>query len=369
MKTSRFPLWSLALTSMLVVTACQKGAGNDPEPNPSPNPTPNPTGETTEPVAGTGTAGAADGALATAQFSQPKGIVLDAAGAMYVADWGNERIRKVSTTGQVSTLAGSTKGFTDGVGGAAKFNEPSDVAVDPQGNVYVADINNNAVRKITPNGTVTTFAGAAAQGYVEGAGTVARFNNPRGVATDAQGNVYVADMTNNCIRKITPAGVVSTFAGSRTAGSADGTGSAARFNAPRDLTVDGQGNIYVVDSDNNGIRKITPAGVVSTIAGGGGAGYSDGSGATAKFNEPKGIVAAADGTLYIADTENNRIRRISTTGVVTTVAGDGTAGYAEGATTSARFNAPRGIALDATGKILYIVDQDNNRIRKIALKQ
>ncbi|OLY94695.1 hypothetical protein BUE76_06455 [Cnuella takakiae] len=351
----------------MVLTACQKGtSGDDPEPNPTPTPTP--TGEKTEPVAGSGTAGSADGPLATAQFSQPKGIVLDAAGNMFVADWGNERIRKVSVDGQVTNLAGSTKGFIDGKGAAAKFNEPSDVAVDGQGNVYVADINNNAVRKIAPDGTVSTFAGAATQGYADGTGTAARFNNPRGVAVDAQGNVYVADMTNNCIRKITPAGVVSTFAGAKTAGYADGTGTAARFTNPRDLTVDGQGNIYVVDSDNNGIRKITPAGVVTTIAGGSGAGFSDGAGATAKFNEPKGIVAAADGTLYIADTENNRIRRVSTTGVVTTLAGDGTAGYAEGATTTARFNAPRGIALDASGKVLYIVDQDNNRIRKIALK-
>lgn len=370
MKTSRLSFWSLGLLGLLAFTACQKSTSNEdgtPAPTPTPTPTPTPVA-TTEPAGGTGVAGAADGDLATAQFNQPKGIVLDAAGNIYVADHGNHRIRKITAAGQVSVLAGSSMGLTNGTGTAAKFNSPGDVDIDGQGNVYVADIDNNCIRKISPAGEVTTFAGSKTSGFVDATGAAARFDNPRGVAVDAAGNLYVADMNNHSIRKITPDGAVTTLAGSNTAGYAEGTGAAARFNQPRDVAVDGSGNVYVVDANNNCIRKITPAGVVSTLAGSQAAGYGDGAGTAAKFKAPKGICIAPDGVLYVADTDNNRIRKISAEGLVTTLAGDGTAGYAEGATASAKFNAPRGIALDKAGKILYIGDEANNRIRKIELK-
>lgn len=353
---------------MLTFSACQKGTGNDPEPTPTPEPTPAPT-EKTEPMAGTGIAGSANGDLASAQFNQPKGIILDASGNIYVADHGNHLIRKISAAGQVTTLAGSTVGLLNGNGTAAKFNSPGDVDVDAAGNVYVADIDNNCIRKISPAGDVITFAGAKTSGFLDGTGGAARFDNPRGVAVDANGNLYVADMNNHCIRKIDLNGVVTTLAGSNTAaGYVDATGGAARFDQPRDVAVDASGNVYVVDANNNCVRKITPAGVVTTLAGSKTAGYADAAGTAAKFKAPKGICIDPSGVLYIADTDNNRIRKISTDGLVTTLAGDGTAGYAEGATASAKFNAPRGIALDKAGKVLYIGDEANNRIRKIALQ-
>lgn len=367
MKTSKTFLWSLGLVSILAVSACQKSANNDDDEEPTPTPTPTPT-EQTAPLAGTGVAGAANGDMASAQFFQPKGIVLDATGNIYIADHGNHLIRKITAAGQVSTLAGSTVGLTNGAGAAAKFNSPGDVEVDAQGNVYVADIDNNCIRKISAAGEVTTFAGAKTSGYVDATGSAARFDNPRGVAIDASGNLYVADMNNHMIRKITAEGVVTTLAGSKTAGYVDGTGAAARFDQPRDVAVDASGNVYVVDANNNCVRKITPAGVVTTLAGSKTGGYGDGAGSAAKFNAPKGISIDPNGVVYIADTDNNRIRKITAAGVVTTLAGDGTAGYAEGAAASAKFNAPRGIALDKAGKILYIGDEANNRIRKIELK-
>lgn len=360
MKTSGFPLLCMGLLSMLTFSACQKSIKKD-EDKKEETPV-----EKTEPLAGNGTAGFADGDLSTAMFNQPKGISLDASGNIFIADWGNERIRKIAAS-QVTTIAGSVVGYADGTGAAAKFDSPGDVAVDGQGNLYVADIDNDCIRKITPDGTVSTFAGTNSAGYKDGTGTAARFRSPRGVAADGQGNVYVADMSNNCIRKISPEGVVTTLAGNALAGYSDGTGAAASFNRPRDMAVDGAGNVYVVDSENNAIRKITPAGVVTTLAGGGTAGYSDGSGSAAKFRSPKGIAVDKNGVVYVADTDNNRIRKVTADGLVTTLAGTGTAGYAEGAGGTAKFNAPRSIALDATGKILFVVDQDNNRIRKIAL--
>ena len=209
-------------------------------------------------------------ATALAGFNIPTGVAVDSAGNVYVADQGNHTIRKITPAGVVSTLAGlaGSAGSTDGTGSAARFFQPLGVAVDAAGNVYVADTNNQTIRKITPAGVVSTLAGLAnSQGSTDGTGSAARFFAPTSVAVDAVGDVYVADDSNHTIRKITPAGVVSTLAGlAGSAGFADGTGSAARFNNPSGVTVDAAGNAYVADSDNSAIRKITPAGVVTTFA-------------------------------------------------------------------------------------------------------
>ena len=216
-------------------------------------------------------------------------MAVDAAGNVYVADTGNDTIRKITPAGVVTTLAGTAgqAGSADGTGTAARFNEPDGVAVDAAGNVYVADTNNDTIRKITPAGVVTTLAGTAGQaGSADGTGAAAQFNAPEGVAVDGAGNVYVADTGNDTIRKITPAGVVTTLAGTAgQVGSADGTGSAARFNDPDGVAVDGAGNVYVADTINDTIREITPAGVVTTLAGSPGQyGSADGTGAAAQFD-------------------------------------------------------------------------------------
>ena len=194
------------------------------------------------------------GSRSTAQFYYPCDVAVDSEGNVYVTDTLNNRIQKITTNGVVSTLAGSTRGFADGTGTAAQFYYPYGVAVDSSGNVYVADFSNHRIRKITPAGVVTTLAGST-RGHTDATGTAAKFNHPYGVAVDSSGNVYVADSFNHRIRKITPAGVVTTLAGS-TRGFADGTGTAAKFNQPTHVAVDSEDNVYVADRDNNSIRKI-----------------------------------------------------------------------------------------------------------------
>jgi sugar lactone lactonase YvrE len=253
------------------------------------------------------TLGSADGALA--QFNTPTGVAVDAAGNVYVADQGNHRIRKITPAGIVTTLAGSTAGFADGTGTAAQFDSPDGVAVDTAGNVYVADLGNHRIRKITPASVVTTLAGSGAPGSADGTGAAAQFNFPAGVAVDSAGNVYVADTSNQVIRKITPAGVVTTLAGSG-AGSLNGTGAAAQFNLPRGVAVDAAGNLYVADQGNHLIRKISPAGVVDVVAGST-AGIADGTGPAAQFNNPRGVAVDTAGNLYVADRNNHLIRKIN----------------------------------------------------------
>jgi hypothetical protein len=209
----------------------------------------------------------------------------------------------------VTTLAGSTFGSTDGVATAAQFEFPVALAVDAAGNVYVGDRDNHRIRKITPAGAVSTLAGST-QGFADGTGTAARFNFPAGVAVDAAGNVYVADTFNQRIRKITPAGAVSTLAGSGTAGFANGVATAAQFNFPAGVAVDAAGNVYVGDRDNHRIRKITPAGAVSSLAGST-AGFADGTGTAARFNFPEGVAVDAAGNVFVADAFNQRIRKIN----------------------------------------------------------
>jgi hypothetical protein len=342
-----------------------------------------PTGVVTTLAGSAGPRGSADGTGAAARFSGPYGVAVDGAGNVFVADQGNYTIRKVTPAGVVTTLAGSagSDGSEDGVGAAARFSDPSGVAVDGAGNVFVAESGNIAdsgestIRKITPAGVVTTLAGTAgSSGSADGTGAAARFYQPSGVAVDGAGNVLVADRGNNTIRKITPAGVVTTLAGSAgSSGSADGTGAVARFSitymystGPGGIAVDGASNIFVADTNNNTIRKITPAGVVTTLAGTAGSdGSADGTGAAARFIDPSGVAVDGAGNVFVADFNNHTIRKITPGGVVTTIAGTaGWSGSADGTGSAARFNQPSGVAVDGAGNVL-VADSGNNTIRKI----
>ena len=313
--------------------------------------------------------GTADGQGSAARFYEPAGLALDGAGNLYVADSRNHTIRKITAAGAVTTLAGTAgvPGTTDAAGLAAQFHLPRAVAVDAAGNVFVADAGNHTVRRIAASGAaVTTLAGTAERaGSAIGTGAAAQFDLPAGLAALADGTLYVADSRNHAIRRITTAGVVTTFAGVAP-GSTDGTGAAARFRQPRALACDGAGNLYVADTLNSTIRKLTPAGVATTLAGTAGAtGSADGTGAAARFHQPEGILAATDGTVYVADTLNHTIRKITTAGVVTTLAGTaGESGDADGTGADARFRHPQGLAFDNDGNLI-VADTFNNLIRRV----
>jgi sugar lactone lactonase YvrE len=321
--------------------------------------------ETTTSLAGSGVAGFINAIGVSAQFNIPDGVAVDGSGNVYVADRNNHRIRKISPSGVVTTLAGSgIYGYADGAGISAQFGFPSNVAVDASGNVYVTDQGNHRIRKITSSGAVTTIAGSGVGGFTDGTGTATQFNAPIGITIDNSGNVYVADWGNHKIRKITSSGVVTTLAGSGVAGYADGSGTAAQFNRPTGVVVDASGNLYVTDSSNHRIRKVNSTGIVTTIAGTGIQGSIDGTAISARFNFPDGISVDTSGNIYIADRNNNKIRKISSNRMVSTIAGSGATGFMDGIGTATQFSAPLGIGVDAMG-IVYVGDSNNNRIRKI----
>jgi streptogramin lyase len=314
-------------------------------------------------LAGTGSSGFVNGTGTGASFYIPQGVAVDSSGNVFVGDTYNHAIRKITPAGVVSTLAGNgSVGFVNGTGTAASFNWPQGVAVDSSGNVFVADKFNNAIRKITPAGVVSTFAGGGPGGLSNGTGTGASFYIPTGVAVDSSGNVFVADQFNSAIRKITPAGVVSTFAGG-TSGFVNGTGTAARFSLPRDVAVDSNGNVFVADQNNHAIRKITPAGVVSTFAGGT-AGFVNGTGSAASFYYPEGVAVDSSGNVFVGDALNNAIRKITPAGIVSTFAGNGTQGFVNGTGAAASFLTPTGVAVDSIGNVI-VADQNNHALRKI----
>jgi sugar lactone lactonase YvrE len=249
--------------------------------------------------AGTGTTGSTNGIANAASFNDPTGITIDAAGNIFVADFGNNLIRKITASGFVTTIAGSGKvGKANGSDTSVTFYNPEGIVVDASGNLFVADRDNNLIRKISSTGYVSTFAGSGIPDSTNGKDTTATFNNPSGIAIDASGNLYVADRGNNIIRKITSAGIVTTFAGSGSPGSSNGTGDNATFNFPQSLAIDGFGNVYVADRYNNQIRKISPNAVVTTLAGSGIEGNSDGPGNTASFNQPSGVALDSFGNVY-----------------------------------------------------------------------
>ncbi|HEX7681630.1 MAG TPA: NHL repeat-containing protein [Thermoanaerobaculia bacterium] len=310
--------------------------------------------------------GSADGIGRSARFFDAAGLAVDGSGNVYVTDGGclctplvgNHTIRKITPTGVVTTLAGfaGLAGSNDGTGSTARFHSPSGVAVDSNGTVYVGDTGNYTIRKITPGGAVTTLAGQAGlYGTTDGVGSAARFGYIYDVAVDGGGNIYVVDGGGNqTIRKITPAGVVTTLAGTPgSSGSADGTGSAARFNWPQGVAVDNGGNVYVADSQNSTIRKITPGGVVTTLAGlAGASGRDDGTGSAARFDYPAGIAVDGNGNAYVADGHANTIRKITPAGVVTTIGGTpGLFGSDEGTGDSAQFYFPSRLAVGISGNI------------------
>ncbi|MDB5032561.1 putative Ig domain-containing protein [Mucilaginibacter sp.] len=306
------------------------------------------------------------------KFALPRGMTIDASGNMYIADQSNNAIRKITAAGVVTTLAGSgVAGKINATGTSASFNTPYDVTVDGSGNVYVADYANNEIRKITSAGVVSLLTGSVtgATGFTNGTGSAALFNGPAGIAYSSTATaMYVSDYTNNEIRKVTSAGVVTLLAGSTTGvtGNTNGTTTAARFNGPTGIAVDAAGNIYVADQNNNQIRKITSAGVVTLFAGNtaGTAGSADGTGSAASFNNPRGVAVDASGNVYINDSGNFTIRMITPTGVVTTIAGNGTAGLIDAVGTAAEFDG-RVLKVDPTTGNIFLADYNNNVIRKI----
>lgn len=327
------------------------------------------TGIVTTLAGSAGNEGTVDGIGTAARFSLPTGITTDGTN-LYVADSGNCTVRKVViATGAVTTLAGSVgnSGSSDGTGVVARFSYPQGITTDGT-SLFVTDTNNHTIRKVLiSNGSVTTLAGSAgSSGTTDGTGAAARFFYPKGLITDGT-NLFLADTSNQTIRKVViNTGVVTTLAGDAGFfGSTDGTGTVAKFNGPAGITLSG-GNLFVTDSGQGKIRKIVVAsGVVTTLAGNPVNGNADGTGAAARFSSPLGITT--DGvSLFIADARNDTIRRIDiSTGMVTTLAGSGSAGATDGTGVSARFNWPHGITND--GKNLYVADQGNSTIRKVEI--
>jgi sugar lactone lactonase YvrE len=322
-------------------------------------------------LAGTlGQSGSADGTGAAAMFNGPAGILVLSHGGLLVADSGNDTIRAITSADVVTTIAGTgpiQSGSADGTGGAAKFNGPTAVAADSEGNLYVADTGNDTIRKVTPAEVVTTLAGLAGHsGSADGKGSAARFNQPSGVAVDDAGNVYVADTGNYTIREITPQGAVSTLAGTPGVnGTVDGTGAGAQFGSPTGVAVDSSGNVYVADLRNDTIRKIAPGGLVTTFAGATGqSGSANGSGGTARFTDPNGVAVDSAGNVYVADTGNQLIRKISPSGAVSTLAGGGASFASDGTGSAANFTAPDSVAVDNADNV-YVADNYEEEIRKI----
>ena len=301
---------------------------------------------------------------------KPRSVAVDSAGNVYFADTSKQVICRIQPSGRISIIAGKlgASGSSDGAGSQARFCYPRGIAIDTSNNIFVADAGNSTIRRITPDGAVTTVAGLpGVAGAADGTGENARFNYPVSIAADRSGNIFVADFYNCTIRKVTPNGAVTTIAGQAgVSASADGTGATALFNFPTAIAVDSSDNVYVADRMDNAIRKITKDGLVATFAGrmSDTVGSADGGGSAARFFHPSGIVLDRSGNICVADSGNDTIRRIAQDGTVTTLAGlAGHSGFVDGTGSLARFGHPSTLALDRLGN-LYVTDLDNAAIRR-----
>lgn len=318
----------------------------------------------------------ADGVGKLTAFNNIANIALDATGNLYISDQGNFRIRKVTPAGIVSTFAGSgVNGYVDATGTTAQFGYIEGLAIDASGNLYVSDYGNNVIRKITPTGVVSTYAGNGTSGYVDGLAATAQFSAPVGLAIDKAGNLYVGESGNLLVRKISAGGIVSTYAGTLNTTNYNAT----YFNGPASsirfgpyisgITSDASGNVYVLDNYNAMVYKITPTGNAVTFAGDGLRAYSnfipykDGFGIAAEFNFPYGMTSDAEGNIYIADTNNQRIRKITPDSNVSTLTGNGQIGDADGKSADATLNYPHALVSNPDGSIIYFTE--SNLIRKI----
>ncbi|MEK6325838.1 MAG: NHL repeat-containing protein [Acidobacteriota bacterium] len=315
-------------------------------------------------IAGAGSPGLEDGSVLSASFSDPFGIAVDRRGNVIVSDGGqSNRIRRITVDGKVETIAGSSEGFADGDARRAQFNTPSGIVIDKGGDLVIADTSNNRIRKLSADGRqVTTLAGSGVAGFKDGPANEAEFDGPLGIAVDKQGNIFVADAYNDCIRKISTDGRVTTIAGTGLPGYGDGEAASASFDTPAGVAVDQHGNIFVADAGNHAVRKITPQGEVTTVAGR--MAGDDGQGSEVRLNRPVGITVTHDGYLFVSDEGSSRIIRIAPEGAGKSYAG-GLSGYAEGVEDQARMNGPTGIAIDRKG-VLHVADSQNYLIRQIS---
>ena len=315
-------------------------------------------------LAGDGAPGSTDGQTIRAQFADPFGVAVDNLGNIYVADAGdNNRIRKIAIDGQVTTFAGGSEGFRDGQGTNAAFNTPSAIAIDSKNNLYVADTGNNAIRKISPTGVVETLAGDGTSGYRDGPARSAQFNGPVGVAVDKEGNVYVADTYNDRIRQITIEGQVKTLAGGSSAGFQDGPAASALFDTPCGIAINATGDILIADTGNGLLRKLSKDGQVSIFVGTA-PGLIDRE-TRSLIASPMGLAITHDDFLYVTSTNRGRIFQVSPDGTPRQIAGEGI-GFANGDGPKARFSNPTGIAVDRRGS-LYVSDSANYLVRKLAV--
>ena len=331
--------------------------------------------------AGTGEIGFSGdgGPAAQAQLNRPFGVAVDEKGDVYIADLSNHRVRRVGADGIITTLAGTgTEGFSGDGGPAAQaqLSRPFGMAVDGRGNLYIADAGNNRIRRVGPDGIITTLAGTGEAGFSGDGGpsAQARLSNPRSVAVDARGNVYIADLSNNRIRRVGPDGMITTFAGTGAPGFSGDRGPAAgaQLNSPTSVAVDAKGDVYIVDQGNHRVRRVGPDGIITTFAGTGMRGFSGDGGpvAGAQLNFPTGVAVDARGNVYIADTDNRRVRRVEGDGFITTFAGTGEAGFSGdgGPAAQAQLSRPFDVAADGRGN-LYIADAGNNRIRRVSFTE